>query len=88
MALRKWPESLSRAEECEIFANQTEIMKWLRSLGHRTLEDADHETRSCRMKRRFENATAALDLEPTLHVYRCRYCAGWHLTTPRSDNGE
>lgn len=66
---------------------QNWLLGWLKSRGHRVVGyesrlAGTHERRSCSMKRRFATAEAALQLEPHLHVYRCRYCDGFHLTTP------
>ena len=63
-----------------VWTAQTEIMKWLRSLGHKCIED-DKEMRSCTMKKRY-------DLCPSVHLdmiaYPCEYCGGWHKATKRS----
>ncbi|MCI9494523.1 hypothetical protein [Adlercreutzia mucosicola] len=51
--------------------------------------EAAHRKKSCERKNRYASryeaeATAAECAEhgaPPLHVYRCPYCEGWHLTS-------
>lgn len=73
----------------DVHDNQTEILLWLRALGHEVVEldDADeagrHKRRSCSSKRRFACAITAQEFNPRMSVYECRYCLGFHLATPR-----
>jgi hypothetical protein len=61
-----------------IFQAQTEIMKWLRSLGHQTVED-EKEMRGCTMKRRYASEPPLPNM--SMRAYPCPYCQGWHLTS-------
>lgn len=73
----------------DIHDNQTAILRWLKSRGHREagLGEADeagyHQRRSCSAKRRFPDAASAQAEQPNMNVYACRYCHGFHLATPR-----
>lgn len=81
MTLPKYPEPLTDADQKRIYQNQSEIMKWLRSRGHACIED-NKEARSCTMKKRYEFAPS---VGPTMDVYPCGYCGGWHKTTRREN---
>lgn len=76
-----------------VYDNQTAILQWLKSLGHQvedlresdlTLPEDRKRRRACESKRRFDTPEAALALQPSHHVYKCPYCVGYHLTTPRA----
>jgi hypothetical protein len=69
----------------DIYRNQSDIMSWLRSRGHRVVDDDPTRTRaqearsrSCETKLRFE-----FEPPPTksMAAYRCRFCNGWHRAT-------
>ena len=72
-----------------VFDAQTEILRWLESRGSAVdygpggYKRPTFRERSCKNKRRFDTQESALELEPTMHVYGCKFCGGFHLTTPR-----
>lgn len=75
-----------------IYDNQTEILLWLKSRGHRvkmlsendlTLPADRIRQRACSSKRPFQTAEDASAFAPHLRVYKCPHCDGYHLTTPR-----
>lgn len=69
--------------------NQTAILRWLMSRGHRVtgLDEADtkgfHERRSCKTKKRFDSFADAAREYPLMKRYECKFCGGWHIATPR-----
>jgi hypothetical protein len=74
-----------------IYNAQTQIMKWLRSQGHSTVEgdgtatagDVSFEMRSCKSKRNYPTHAEAMSsaAKMRMKVYACRFCGGYHLTS-------
>jgi hypothetical protein len=77
-----------------IYDNQTEILRWLKSLGHPVVgldepkngRGGFHFRRSCLNKRRFETAEDAIRCEPSQYVYKCPFCPGFHLTQKKPND--
>lgn len=75
-----------------IYDNQTDILRWLESRGHRVDYGPDHvamsggrqKRRSCEVKARFENEPPPM---PGAVPYRCGFCGRWHRATARQANG-
>lgn len=74
--------------KADVYRNQTDMLRWLQSLGHTVEYGTGTQTRaesfrarSCELKKRFE-------LEPkpgkNMTTYKCKFCGGWHLATARA----
>lgn len=71
-----------------IYDNQTDILRWLESRGHRVVYGSDHREmqkdrhrrKSCESKVRFaDEPPPMIGMVP----YKCKFCGGWHKATAR-----
>lgn len=71
-----------------IYDNQTDILRWLESRGHKVDYGPDHGSmRRDRQRRRSCEIKVRFDSEPPPMVgmvpYKCGFCGGWHKATAR-----
>lgn len=70
---------------------QTWLLGWLKSRGHAVVEDNKPYTSedrrrdwSCKRKTRYDSKSEAAKVGQNMQHYKCEFCGGWHLATPRS----
>jgi hypothetical protein len=73
----------------DIYRNQTDILRWLESRGHRVAYEGrprseGRRVRGCSLKVRHETMEAARQVAGAgMTVYRCEFCHGFHAASPR-----
>lgn len=76
----------------DIYKNQTEILRWLESRGHKVVygftnaekRTESHRRRGCYMKLRHDTADEARRLAGAgMLIYECKHCLGFHAANPK-----